>query len=419
MVLNQRGAAIEIINTTDRERFKVTHFAGGFLELNNKFNSIFSPKNLQLLTLRDKFETVRGHSNSFVARDFDNIIQGNHYIKVGNLNKSAMQDWIDAYTPIADLLALPDSDSSKSSITQKIIDQSEALAKAEAKMGFGGNSIETITKHKVLAIGLLFNQFDSYRVITEGKTVSSAVNITSSSVVTLPTDIDKIDYTHIDDQPGGNYTVTVANKYKNLVGSGGYSLNTTGPVTVDGTIVKTTGTQVNIASKEDFNIDGGTNLSVIADIIAIRTRNRTQVLLDDNLGISKNLIIGGGSYTEGEAYVQHITAPVEYQLSEKSTITAGTGKWSIAAATITKVSGSGPIQSGDAVNISGGTLDISQTHQHFYKNIPLTLLENATAVRTAATVLNGGAAAASASAVTDGYKANPGSRTPPTDPRNN
>jgi hypothetical protein len=188
---------------------------------------------------------------------------------------------------------------------------------------------------------------------------------------------------------------------------------------VDGTIVKTTGTQVNIASKEDFNIDGGTNLSVIADIIAIRTRNRTQVLLDDNLGISKNLIIGGGSYTEGEAYVQHITAPVEYQLSEKSTITAGTGKWSIAAATITKVSGSGPIQSGDAVNISGGTLDISQTHQHFYKNIPLTLLENATAVRTAATVLNGGAAAASASAVTDGYKANPGSRTPPTDPRNN
>ena len=422
MVLNQRGAAIEIINTTDRERFKVTHFAGGFLELNNKFNSIFSPKNLQFLTLKDKFETVRGHSNSFVGRDFDNIIQGNHLTKVGNLDKSAMQDWIDAYTPIADLLALPDSDSSKSSITQKIIDQSEALAIAEAKMGFGGNSIETITKHKVLAIGLLFNQFDSYRIITEGKTVSSAVNITSSSVVTLPTDIDKIDYAHIDDQPGGNYTVTVANKYKNLVGSGGYSLNTTGPITVDGTIVKTTGTQVNIASKEDFNIDGGTNLSVIADIIAIRTRNKTQVLLDDNLGISKNLIIGGGSYTEGEAYVQHITAPVEYQLSEKSTITAGAGTWSITGATISGT-GTGPggcYKSGDIVTLgTTGTLGITQTHQHFYKNIPLTLLENAAAVRTAATVLNGGSAAATATAVLDGYKSNPGSRTPPTDPRNN
>lgn len=400
MVLNQRGAAIEIINTTDRERFKVTHFAGGFLELNNKFNSIFSPKNLQFLTLKDKFETVRGHNNSFVGRDYDSIIQGNHFIKVGNLDKSAMQDWIDAYTPIADLLALPDSDSSKSSITQKIIDQSEALAKAEAKLGFGGNSIETITKHKVLAIGLLFNQFDSYRVIAGNKAVSSAANITSSVVETSITNIDRIDYTHIDDQPGGNYTVTIANKYKTLVGSGGYSLNTTGPITVDGAIVKTSGTQVNIASKEDFNIDGGTNLSVIADIIAIRTRDKTQVLLDDNLGISKNVIIGGGTYTNGEVYLQHVTAPVEFQVTESTTISDTT--YTITGATISKAGG-GIISSGNIVNISGGTLAINQPHTHYFKNLPLTLVADAATVRTAATALNGGSAAATATAVINGY----------------
>ena len=400
MVLNQRGAAIEIINTTDRERFKVTHFAGGFLELNNKFNSIFSPKNLQFLTLKDKFETVRGHNSSFVGRDYDSIIQGNHFIKVGNLDKSAMQDWIDAYTPIADLLALPDSDSSKSSITQKIIDQSEALAKAEAKLGFGGNSIETITKHKVLAIGLLFNQFDSYRVIAGNKAVSSAANITSSVVETSITNIDRIDYTHIDDQPGGNYTVTIANKYKTLVGSGGYSLNTTGPITVDGTIVKTSGTQVNIASKKDFNIDGGTNLSVIADIIAIRTRDKTQVLLDDNLGISKNVIIGGGTYTNGEVYLQHVTAPVEFQVTESTTISDTT--YTITGATISKAGG-GIISSGNIVNISGGTLAINQPHTHYFKNLPLTLVADAATVRTAATALNGGSAAATATAVKNGY----------------
>ena len=400
MVLNQRGAAIEIINTTDRERFKVTHFAGGFLELNNKFNSIFSPKNLQFLTLKDKFETVRGHNNSFVGRDYDSIIQGNHFIKVGNLDKSAMQDWIDAYTPIADLLALPDSDSSKSSITQKIIDQSEALAKAEAKLGFGGNSIETITKHKVLAIGLLFNQFDSYRVIAGNKAVSSAANITSSVVETSITNIDRIDYTHIDDQPGGNYTVTIANKYKTLVGSGGYSLNTTGPITVDGTIVKTSGTQVNIASKKDFNIDGGTNLSVIADIIAIRTRDKTQVLLDDNLGISKNVIIGGGTYTNGEVYLQHVTAPVEFQVTESTTISDTT--YTITGATISKAGG-GIISSGNIVNISGGTLAINQPHTHYFKNLPLTLKTDAATVRTAATALNGGSAAAAAEPIKNGY----------------
>ena len=406
MVLNQRGAAIEIINTTDRERFKVTHFAGGFLELNNKFNSIFSPKNLQFLTLKDRFETVRGHNNSFVGRDYDSIIQGNHFIKVGNLDKSAMQDWIDAYTPIADLLALPDSDSSKSSITQKIIDQSEALAKAEAKLGFGGNSIETITKHKVLAIGLLFNQFDSYRVIAGNKAVSSAANITSSVVETSITNIDRIDYTHIDDQPGGNYTVTIANKYKTLVGSGGYSLNTTGPITVDGAIVKTSGTQVNIASKEDFNIDGGTNLSVIADIIAIRTRDKTQVLIDDNLGISKNVIIGGGTYTNGEVYLQHVTAPVEFQVTESTTISDTT--YTITGATISKAGG-GIISSGNIVNISGGTLAINKPHTHYFKNLPLTLKTDAAAVRAVATALNGGSAAATAPAATTHYNIEGGS----------
>ena len=406
MVLNQRGAAIEIINTTDRERFKVTHFAGGFLELNNKFNSIFSPKNLQFLTLKDRFETVRGHNSSFVGRDYDSIIQGNHFIKVGNLDKSAMQDWIDAYTPIADLLALPDSDSSKSSITQKIIDQSEALAKAEAKLGFGGNSIETITKHKVLAIGLLFNQFDSYRVIAGNKAVSSAANITSSVVETSITNIDRIDYTHIDDQPGGNYTVTIANKYKTLVGSGGYSLNTTGPITVDGTIVKMSGTQVSIASKEDFNIDGGTNLSVIADIIAIRTRDKTQVLIDDNLGISKNVIIGGGTYTNGEVYLQHVTAPVEFQVTESTTISDTT--YTITGATISKAGG-GIISSGNIVNISGGTLAINKPHTHYFKNLPLTLKTDAAAVRAVATALNGGSAAATAPAATTHYNIEGGS----------
>jgi hypothetical protein len=206
-----------------------------------------------------------------------------------------------------------------------------------------------------------------------------------------------------------------------LVGSGGIDIKTTGPVNLGGTIMALAGKQVNIASSDDMNIDGGTNLSVIASIMTLRTRNRDQIVIDDNLGISKNLIIGGGSYTEGEAYVQHITAPVEYQLSEKSTITAGTGKWSITSATITGT-GTGPggsFKPGDKINLStDGTLDISQTHQHFYKNIPLTLLENAAAVRTAATVLNGGSAAATATAVLDGYKSNPGSRTPPTDPRN-
>jgi hypothetical protein len=161
------------------------------------------------------------------------------------------------------------------------------------------------------------------------------------------------------------------------------------------------GKQMNLAATDDFNIDGGTNLSVIADLITIRSRNRNQTVVDDNLGISKNVVVGGGSYTNGELFLQHVTAPVEFQVTESTTI-QDTG-YTISGATITK-SGGGIISSGDTVSITGGTITINQPHTHYFKNLPLTLVTNNAAVRTAAAaVVNGGSAAATATAVADHY----------------
>jgi hypothetical protein len=405
MVVNQRGAAIEIINTTDRERFKVTHFSGGFLELNNKYNSLFSPKNLQLLTLRDKFETIRGHDNYFVNRDSDNTIQGNYLLKTGNLNKTAMDEWVTAYTAIATILAKPESQD-KSNLVSTVTAQAEALAAAEAKLGFGGNYIETITKHKFSNVGLVFNTFASTRYNGTDKTITHFRNVISGGTGIVTTTIDAIEYTHIDDMPGGNLTETVGNRWSMLVGSGGIDIKTTGPVNLGGTIMALAGKQVNIASSDDMNIDGGTNLSVIASIMTLRTRNRDQVVIDDNLGISKNLIIGGGSYTEGEMYLQHITAPVEFQVTESTQISAPATMWSISGATISGT-GTGPggcYKSGDIVTLgSTGTLAITKPHTHYFKNMPLTLVADAAAVRTAAAALNGGSAAATAAPVKNGY----------------
>ena len=400
MVLNQRGAAIEIISTTDRERFKVTHFAGGFLELNNKFNSIFSPKNLQLLTLRDKFETINGHNNLFVGRDYDNLIRGNHHIKVGNLDKSAMEEWIAAYTPIAELLALPDTDSAKSTITQAIIDKAAELTAAEVKMGFGGNSIETITKHKIMAVGLLMNTFDSMKITSVNKTVYNKLIVSVDTGVEVASeDIDQVDYAYIADPPGGNYTQSIANKYNILVGSGGYSLYTTGPITTDGGIIKNTGVQVNLASREDFNIDGGTNLSIIADIISIRSRQQQQVLVDDSLGVSKNVIIGGGAYVNGETYVQHITAPDEVQYTEPNfPALISAPNTATIQGYITSVPPTATITQGAFIKISFLPLDkpvpgfngltANLEHVHPFHNIPLTLLAEPIYVQEAATALN-------------------------------
>jgi len=395
MVINQRGAAIEIINTMDRERFKITHFAGGFIEFNNTYNSLFSPKNLQLLTLRDKFETVKGHSNHYIARDYDNIIKGDYLLKVGSLNFEAYKEWHTAYANIASILAQPENTPGKTSLQSVIDSNIQTLAEAERKLGYGGNYIQTVTKHQFSNVGLIFNNVASYRFSNTPKKVNQYRNVNSSGTILTETNIDLVEYTYVDDPPGGNFTQTISNRYSLIVGSGGIDIKTTGPVNLGCTIMAVAGTQVNIASKEDFNIDGGTSLSVIADIMVLRSRNRSQVVVDDNLGISRNVVIGGGSYTNGEVYLQHITAPYEFQATEQTRIQASSGNWGIATATGTlKINPGG---SGNAlqnvpynveITLNAGTLTIDQPHNHVFKNIPLTLLTSPTAVRNAAVAVN-------------------------------
>jgi len=391
MVINQRGAAIEIVNTMDRERFKITHFAGGFIEFNNAYNSLFSPKNLQQLTLKDKFETINGHSNHYIGRDYDNVIKGDYLLKIGSLNFEALKEWHAAYKNIADILAQPENTAGKSSLQSVIETNIQTLAEAERKLGYGGNYIQTVTKHQFNNVGLIFNDVASYRISNTPKKVNQYRNVINTGTILTETDIDLVEYTYVDDPPGGNYTQTIGNRYSLIVGSGGIDIKTTGPVNLGGTIMAIAGTQVNIASKEDFNIDGGTNLSVIADIMTIRTRNRAQVVVDDNLGISRNVVIGGGSYTNGEMFLQHITAPYEFQATEQTKIQASSGNWGIATATgtikINPGGGGNALQNvpyNVEITLSTGTLTIDQPHNHVFKNVPLTLLASPAAVRVAA-----------------------------------
>ena len=184
-----------------------------------------------------------------------------------------------------------------------------------------------------------------------------------------------------------------------MVGSGGYSLYTTGPITTDGGIIKNTGVQVNLASREDFNIDGGTNLSIIADIISIRSRQQQQVLVNDSLGVSQNVIIGGGAYVNGETYVQHITAPDEIQYTEPNfPALISAPNTATIQGYITSVPPTATITQGAFIKISFMPLDkpvpgfngltANLEHVHPFHNIPLTLLAEPIYVQEAATALN-------------------------------
>jgi len=101
-VINQKGGTIEIVSTDNKESLKLTHYSGSFKEFNNDVNIEFATKNNQKLVQGDEFFTVNGHKNDYVKRDYDQIINGDYYKKIGNLNREYQKEWRDLMEDIAD-----------------------------------------------------------------------------------------------------------------------------------------------------------------------------------------------------------------------------------------------------------------------------------------------------------------------------
>jgi len=87
------------------------------------------------------------------------------------------------------------------------------LAQIEERMGLGGNHIIDITKNKIESIGLVMNDFGSIRIDTVGKMYNDAVTVTGLGVYQHKKESPLIEYVHVDDMPGGTYTMNVANRY--------------------------------------------------------------------------------------------------------------------------------------------------------------------------------------------------------------
>jgi len=107
-VINQKGGTLAFVNTDNRELLKLTHYSGSFKEFNNQANIELAVNNDQKLVLGDTFDTVRGSRNTFTQRDYDNVIAGDHYRKVGDLNVSLYKQWKSIMDPIADIKQLFD-----------------------------------------------------------------------------------------------------------------------------------------------------------------------------------------------------------------------------------------------------------------------------------------------------------------------
>ena len=452
-VINQKGGSLEFINTDNREVLKMTHYSGSFLEFNNHVNIELASHNTQRLVMEDAYDTVRGFNNSYTERDYDLIIRGDNYKKVGYQNYNHHLDWRETMRPLAELkglfeirryegapagvltqarqgTAIPcpvcnDTDrisynrvhnqflytgitdthsrndgayeATKGNMSQGYYDprkrfkkQDKAngkevqfvlnmnkyqsaydhlgtsgtifgetcpvckgkgvspssmegdwkaedkkndknfekmlemvaakLAPIESKLGLGGTEVINIAKHKVENIGLVMNDYPSVRIDPVGKMYRDSMVVHKQGVFVSQQATPLIEPVHVDDLPGGSYTMNVSNRWNVHVGSGGVSIKTSGRTEIAARQINMGADQVNIGSENEINIDGGRRLSMVADIITLRQRSRKQVLVDSNLGVSQNVVVGGGMHVEGELSCHHITAPVEIQETEKARI---------------------------------------------------------------------------------------------------
>jgi hypothetical protein len=193
--------------------------------------------------------------------------------------------------------------------------------------------------------------------------------------------------------------MSVGYKYGLLVGSGGISLKTTGPVEIGGSVTSMTGQQVVISSANEVFIDGGARTHITGDTISLvpdRRNKYAQVFVGGNLEVDRNMIVRGGAHVEGELSLQHITAPLEYQATEPEVLGAhivpdvriGTVPGGILIGIVV-----GPIVISVPHLVRGfcepGTLQVlTEPHNHLFANAPMTLYDTSTQVRADASVLN-------------------------------
>ena len=176
----------------------------------------------------------------------------------------------------------------------------------------GGDKIININKNKVETIGSVMNDLPSLRVDPIGKLRAENVYVAPESVYQSYRPAPHVEPVVPLDVPGGDYILTATNKYKLLVGAKGINIKTFGPIDMYGTLVNITGQQLNISSQYETNIDGGDRFSLRARKIALMPKEHSPVLVDGALHVSRNAIVQGGMYVEGQFGTPAIASLREY-----------------------------------------------------------------------------------------------------------
>ena len=108
-IFNQRGASLDINNSTGREEVKISQYSGSNISINNLVNNELATNNKQVKVLNDSFESVAKNKNTYAGKDSIERVTENTYSLKGfadNSNIEAAENWKSTYSEVANDNAL-------------------------------------------------------------------------------------------------------------------------------------------------------------------------------------------------------------------------------------------------------------------------------------------------------------------------
>jgi hypothetical protein len=182
----------------------------------------------------------------------------------------------------------------------------------------GGDEQHFAFRNKIDMVGAAVNDFPSIRFDDKGRSTPGRVLVGKNAGAYV--DIESVP--HVEEVnnsafPVGNYSVHATNKYNVNVGSGGVDIKTTGPVEIGATTYKLGAHKVTINASKGVHI-GSENFVELTSLKNISLRSNKQIYIEPGLGVKNNLVVGGGTYMQGETYLHHVTAPAELQQTQET-----------------------------------------------------------------------------------------------------
>ena len=186
----------------------------------------------------------------------------------------------------------------------------------------GGSEQHFAFRDKIEMIGSAVNDFPSIRFDDKGRSTPGRVLVGKNAGAYVDIEsVPHVEEVNNSNFPVGNYSVHATNKYNINVGSGGVDIKTTGPVEIGATTYKLGAHKVTINASKGVHI-GSENFVELTSLKNISLRSNKQIYIEPGLGVKNNLVVGGGTYLQGETYLHHVTAPAELQQTQETRVFA-------------------------------------------------------------------------------------------------